>query len=146
MTMAATQLVDLSEPRCWELSATQSVGRLAVSINGAPDVFPVNFAVDDGRLLIRTAPGTKLAAAIGRMVAFEVDVLDPQRRTGWSVVFRGPASEPRHIEDYLQASDLTENCWASGPKDRFIVIEPTSVEGRALPPAVTSVVHLEDAR
>ena len=40
------------------------VGRLAVSIKEQPDIFPINFVVDHGTVVFRTAEGTKLAAAV----------------------------------------------------------------------------------
>lgn len=134
-----TELQTLSEARCWELLRQSSVGRLGVVFNGAPDIYPVNHAVIDDTIVIRTAPGTKLVAAIDHKIAFEVDHLEDARRTGWSVVVRGTAEEPRKIEDYLSALDDGPTPWAAGERDRFIVIRPTSITGRVLPPAATGV-------
>ena len=50
----------LGEPACWELLEGASVGRLAVDVAGQPDIFPVNFVVDRGSIVFRTAAGTKL--------------------------------------------------------------------------------------
>ena len=136
-----TELRPLSESRCWELLETTTIGRLAVSVNNNPDIFPVNFGVDEGRIVIRTAEGMKLAAAVlGKSVAFEADGLDTSNRTGWSVVVRGTAEEPEMIEDYLRSLDLEIEPWAKGTKSRFIVITPTSVTGRILPPSATGCV------
>lgn len=134
-----TELQSLSESRCWELLQHATVGRLAVVFNGAPDIYPVNHAVIDDTIVIRTAPGTKLVAAIDHAVAFEVDHLDHAGHKGWSVVVHGTAEEPRKIEDYLQALDDGPTPWAAGARDRFIVIRPTSVTGRVLPPIATGV-------
>ena len=114
-----------------------SEGRLGVVFNGAPDIYPVNHAVIDDTIVIRTAPGTKLVAAIDHQVAYEVDRLEDARETGWSVVVHGTAEEPAKIEDYLTALDDGPTPWAAGERDRFIVIRPTSVTGRVLPPAAT---------
>ena len=134
-----TELQTLSEARCWELLRHSSIGRLAVTFNGAPDIYPVNHAVIDRTIVIRTAPGTKLVAAIDHQVAFEVDHLEDARRKGWSVVVHGTAEEPRKIEDYLTALDDGPTPWAAGQRDRFIVIRPSSVTGRVLPPTATGV-------
>src|SRR4028118_1332365 len=48
---------------CWAMLRTVDVGRLAVVVDGAPDIFPVNFVVDHGTVVFRPAPGTKLGAA-----------------------------------------------------------------------------------
>ena len=133
-----TDLRTLTEQRCWELLGQTKIGRLAVSANHHPDIFPVNFTVDDGRIVIRTAEGLKFAGAVlGRSVAFEADCLDSANHTGWSVVVRGEAEEPKHLEDHLQALDLGIEPWAAGSKERFIVITPIAITGRVLPPAVS---------
>lgn len=127
-------LLSLTEDECWKLLGQERVGRLAVSIDNEPDIFPVNFEVADRTLVIRTAPGLKLAAAIlGKSVAFEADTIDEATHTGRSVVVRGLASEPETLADRLMAEDLQLRPWASGHKNRFIQIIPTSVSGRELP-------------
>ena len=49
-------------------------------------------------------------------VAFEVDALDDATRTGWSIVVKGTAEEPKRLEDYLSAEDLGIEPWAQGDK------------------------------
>jgi hypothetical protein len=50
-----------------------------------PAVELVNFTLDAGDIVIRTAASGKLAAAIrGAIVAFEADEYDPATRAGWS--------------------------------------------------------------
>ena len=132
--MNKPKIVDLSSDRCWELLSQKTVGRLAVSITNHPDIFPVNYRVDDGKIVIRTAEGQKLAAAVlGTSVAFEVDALDDATRTGWSIVVKGTAEEPKRLEDYLSAEDLGIEPWAQGEKGRYIQIVPSQVTGREIP-------------
>ena len=90
--------------------------------------------MDDGKIVIRTAEGQKLAAAVlGTSVAFEVDALDDATRTGWSIVVKGTAEEPKRLEDYLSAEDLGIEPWAQGEKGRYIQIVPSQVTGREIP-------------
>lgn len=126
----------LDEDQCWEHLATREVGRLAVSVANKPDIFPVNYRLDRARreVVVRTAPGFKLAAAVlGAGVAFEVDQLDEQAHTGWSVVVHGTAHEVDSVEELLDAQDLGVDPWAGGQKSHFIRIEPLEVTGRAIP-------------
>jgi len=58
------RIVELSDNECWEILDRERFGRLAVAVHGDPDIFPVNFLVDDGKLLMRTAPGTKLTELV----------------------------------------------------------------------------------
>lgn len=51
----------LGPEECWTLLEGVPVGRLGVVMAGEPDVFPVNFAVDDRGLVVRTDIGTKFS-------------------------------------------------------------------------------------
>ena len=97
----------LETDTCLELLRRSEVGRLAVSITDHPDIFPVNFIVDRGTIVIRTAEGTKLAAAVlGRAVAFEVDGYDADSGDAWSVVLKGGAVEIDQMEERFDVLDL----------------------------------------
>lgn len=143
MTNAPSQtpLRYLSKTRCWELLRTHDVGRLAVSVDGHPDVFPVNYRVVDNAIIVRTGDGRLLRGALDSLsVAFEVDALNRAARTAWSVVVKGSANEPDHVEDYLRAKTAAVDPWPAGEKDRYLIISVDTVSGRVLAPAVTSVV------
>jgi nitroimidazol reductase NimA-like FMN-containing flavoprotein (pyridoxamine 5'-phosphate oxidase superfamily) len=132
--MAQRLSEELSEEECWEKLRRRTVGRLAVSVAGTPDIFPVNYRLDNGTVVVKTAPGFKLAAvALGPAVAFEVDQLNEVERSGWSVVLRGEAAEIDRLEELLDADDLNISPWAGGEKSRYIRIVPTSISGRRIP-------------
>jgi nitroimidazol reductase NimA-like FMN-containing flavoprotein (pyridoxamine 5'-phosphate oxidase superfamily) len=117
--------------QCWELLRSSEVGRLAVSIGNHPDIFPVNFVVEQGSVVFRTAEGTKLAAAVlGTAVAFEVDGYDADAGEAWSVVIKGRAVEIERMQDVFDALDLPLFPWHAAPKHRFVRIEPDDVSGR----------------
>ena len=122
--------VRLAEHECWLLLREAVVGRLAVVVDGAPDVFPVNHVVDHGTLVFRTAEGTKLAAAAGQPVAFEVDGYDAASGEAWSVVVHGRAREVTGLHEALDALRLPLFPWHAGPKPRLVRIEPSDVSGR----------------
>lgn len=122
--------VQLGESECWVLLREAVVGRLAVVVDDGPDIFPVNHVVDHGTLVFRTAEGTKLAAAVGSTVAFEVDGYDPVSGEAWSVVVKGRARELSGLYDVLDALDLPLFPWHASPKPRLVRVEPHSVTGR----------------
>ncbi len=127
---------ELDPAQCWAHLAEGRVGRLAVSVANRPDIFPVNYVVDDGTLVVQTAPGFKLAASVlGAGVAFEIDEVDAASRSGWSVVVHGTAREIESVEGLLAAEDLAIRPWAGGQKRHFIRIQPDEVTGRRIPPA-----------
>jgi nitroimidazol reductase NimA-like FMN-containing flavoprotein (pyridoxamine 5'-phosphate oxidase superfamily) len=83
----------LDSRQCWDLLRQVSVGRLAVKIDDHPDTFPVNYTVDHGTLVFRTAEGTKLGGALGETpAALEADGVDAVSGMAWSVVVRGKAA------------------------------------------------------
>ena len=121
----------LDEPTCWELLATNTVGRLAVDVGGQPDIFPINYVVDHGSIVFRTSAGTKLASAVlMRHVAFEIDGYDPVDRSVWSVVIKGIATELERLTDILTADDLPLYPWIATIKPSFVRIDPRHVTGR----------------
>jgi hypothetical protein len=139
MTTDHLGITVLSSEECLELLRGETVGRLAVAIR---DIFPINYAVDRGAVVFRTAEGTKLAASVlGRGVAFEVDGLDAVAGVAWSVVVKGHAVEIERLSDVLDALDLPLFPWHAAPKHRFVRIEPVEITGRTfevVDPAVWS--------
>lgn len=102
MTEAVEPIAILSESQCWELLSTAALGRLVTSVDGQPEIFPVNFAVQNKTILIRTAEGTKLvSAAINSSVLFEAD--DRNVVEGWSVIVNGIARLLRTDEEIMEA-------------------------------------------
>ena len=134
MTDAPTGLRYLSVDECWDRLFTSQIGRLAVNNGNQPDIFPVNYVVDDDKIVVRTAEGTKLAAAISTgNVAFEIDGIDESEESGWSVVVHGVAQEPKTVEAVLHDHGLDLEPWArAGNKFRFIEIVPRRISGRAV--------------
>lgn len=127
---------ELDVDQCWANLRQRWVGRLAVSVNNRPDIFPVNYVVDAGTVVVQTAPGFKLAAAVlGSGVAFEVDEIDEVTRSGWSVVIHGKAKEVESLEGLLHAQDLHIGPWAAGEKNHYIRIDVDEITGRRIPEA-----------
>ena len=106
------------------------VGRIAIASDGAPVLRPVNFALHEGRILIRTGEGSILAASgSGAAASFEIDGIDPVEHTGWSVVASGTLAG--YDGDPEAAPPL--RAWASGEKHDLVVIEIEEVSGLAIP-------------
>lgn len=129
-----TGMETLSEDECWSLMKKMSVGRLAVSIGGVPDIFPVNYVVDGHTVVVKTGPGTKLAAALfGEGVAFEVDSVDEDQKLGWSIVIQGTGAEAETLDELMDAESLDVEPWAEGYKGRFLRITADRISGRRIP-------------
>jgi nitroimidazol reductase NimA-like FMN-containing flavoprotein (pyridoxamine 5'-phosphate oxidase superfamily) len=126
------ELVRLSPETSFELLAHRSVGRLAyVARAGTPDIVPVNYRLFEGDVLIRSGPGPKLQAAERRdLVAFEVDDLDEDTATGWSVVVVGRLRRLRETERLRLPASVLPEPWASGRRDAVVGLTPVRVTGR----------------
>ena len=119
----------LSVTECWNLLSSASLGRLVTSVDGEPDIFPVNFVVQHRTVLLRTAEGTKLvSAAINNNVLFEAD--DHNVAEGWSVIVKGMARLLRTDEEIDEAEGAQLLPWTATVKQHFVRIRPLSVTGR----------------
>jgi nitroimidazol reductase NimA-like FMN-containing flavoprotein (pyridoxamine 5'-phosphate oxidase superfamily) len=129
---AGSSLEVIDPEECLKLLAAQPVGRLGYCIRGAPHIEPVNFAVHDGDVVVNFATGTKLAAAArDALFTLEVDDIDPQARTGWSVTVTGPAAWVESEERKARLGEVVRP-WAPGDKPYFMLIKPERVSGRRI--------------
>jgi nitroimidazol reductase NimA-like FMN-containing flavoprotein (pyridoxamine 5'-phosphate oxidase superfamily) len=122
----------LSDDECWALLAKETLGRLAVSVRGEPDIFPVNYAVMDRSIVVRTTAGSKLVSLmLNASVAFEIDGLREQDNVAWSVVAKGLARDvqPGPIAEAIAELPLVP--WNTSPKNHLVLIEATDVSGRS---------------
>ncbi|HET9543079.1 MAG TPA: pyridoxamine 5'-phosphate oxidase family protein [Acidimicrobiales bacterium] len=131
-TPRGRRLVAIAEEECWQLVSTRRWGRLLVVVANHPELFPVDHLVDGRSLLVRTEEGTKLRAALGARVGFEVDEVDDDARLGWTVMLAGYANEvfdTRELE--LAEVDADEAVW-TGDRVHWLRIVPFKVSGRRL--------------
>ncbi len=137
MTPDIPVLEELPRAECLRLITTVPVGRMVYTRQAIPAVEPVNFAVDEDTIVIRTDRSGKLAAATRRraVVAFQADDLDPVTRSGWSVTVVGRCEEVNDPAEVARLGKLGLRSWAPGVRDHFIRIMPGMVTGRRLRPA-----------
>jgi uncharacterized protein len=130
--MDASELRALDRDECRTLLQGASLGRVAVTVGALPAIFPINYALLDGDVVFRTAPGTKLCAAtVHRVVAFEADGVAPDFTSGWSVLAVGEAAQIRHPATLERAQALGLRPWAPGQRDYFVKIRCEELSGRA---------------
>ncbi len=122
----------LGRAQCLDLLAGAAVGRLALIVDGHPEILPVNYILDGDAVVFRTAEGTVLTHASLTEVAFQVDHFDESHQSGWSVMVKGQADD---IGDAIDATSerlrrLSLVPWAPGKRDRWFVIRPREITGR----------------
>jgi nitroimidazol reductase NimA-like FMN-containing flavoprotein (pyridoxamine 5'-phosphate oxidase superfamily) len=129
MTTPAQPIAILPESECWNLMSSAALGRLVTTVDGQPDIFPVNFVVQHKTVLFRTAEGTKLvSAAINNNVLFEAD--DHNAMEGWSVILKGIARSLRTDAEIEEAERAQLLPWTATVKQHYVRIRPLSISGR----------------
>jgi uncharacterized protein len=126
-----TRIDVLSREVCLQYLAMHHLGRLAVVVDGQPLVFPVNYALDGASIVFRTDGGTKLHAALGGPVAFEVDEADNVWHAGWSVVVSGHAHTVPS-DEHARLRRLPLGPWCPGPKETWVRIVADAITGRRI--------------
>lgn len=113
----------LSERECWELLATASVGRLALSVRALPVILPVQYYLDGHRLAMclghHALPEQALSDTI---IAFATDSIDPVARSGWSVQVQGKSVIPRGFR-------IDTDCGWPAAAAQVVEIEPGRISG-----------------
>ncbi len=122
----------LSPEECRRRLHDGHLGRVAVTMDALPAIFPVNYALLDDEIVFRTAPGTKLCAGIlERVVAFEVDETTPDGASGWSVLVIGRAAQIHYPPMLERARRLGLRPSVPGPRDYFVKIASDHISGRS---------------
>jgi nitroimidazol reductase NimA-like FMN-containing flavoprotein (pyridoxamine 5'-phosphate oxidase superfamily) len=127
----------ISREGCLDLLRVEQVGRIAVVVDDAPLVFPVNYRLVETEavtwIAIRTRPGNVIDRAT-TLAAFEIDGIDPVHEQGWSVLVRGTL---QHVDpdaaDFRSRFD--SHPWLATERDAWLVVEPYAIDGRRLHPA-----------
>ena len=135
MKTIGTWLVDIPPTECEELLMTSVLGRLAVVVDGRPEIFPVNHVFDEVEhcVVFPSNAHTKLHAALNwPFVAFEVDGMDADRPAGWSVLVVGRAEEVHDDDAISRWCERRNTVWRCGPHTHWLRIVPEKVSGRRI--------------
>ena len=143
LSVDSRETIELARTECIELLARTHIGRVALSMpDGTPVIRPVNYVFDQASqsVVFRTALGSKLHALLhARQAAFEIDSLDHESQTGWSVILVGlpePVTNP--AERRRLESEAVEP-WAAGKKPHWVRIRATVLSGRRIVKAAGAV-------
>lgn len=131
---ASVQMAALTAAECWARLGAASLARLAmVTAAGVPELYPVNYTVFDGLLLMRTANDDKLRHLRSQAhVALEIDGEDDGML--WSVVVHGIASQVVLDADKRRLRKAAPDAHSPHEKPFLVKVEPTAVTGRRFSP------------
>jgi nitroimidazol reductase NimA-like FMN-containing flavoprotein (pyridoxamine 5'-phosphate oxidase superfamily) len=126
-------LEKLGEAEALALVATVPIGRVAYSRFAMPAVHVVNFALDGRDVIFRTRKGAKFGAAVAdTVVAFEVDRIDEQTHSGWTVTLLGRSRLVTAPAEQDRLATLGITPWAPGDRDWYVRINTQTVTGRRI--------------
>ena len=132
-SLAPGALAPLDRAACLALLAARPVGRLVFTHRALPDVIPVNYRLHGEMLVIRLSSGSVAASATrDAVVAFEVDDIDVEARTGWSVTVVGRAHEITDADELRQVQALGLSSWVADTRDHYVAVAAEKVTGRRL--------------
>jgi nitroimidazol reductase NimA-like FMN-containing flavoprotein (pyridoxamine 5'-phosphate oxidase superfamily) len=123
---------ELTVVECRDLLATREVGRVAVCTPKGPQIMPVNYSVDGASVVFRTAPyGVLGRHAWNGRIAFQVDHVDSDTRSGWSVLATGPGELVEDAEELaLVRAFRNPQPWAPGSRLLYVRLVWDELTGR----------------
>lgn len=122
-------VTELTELHAWSLLESRGFGRLALSMDDRPQIFPLNFVATGSTVVFRTGAGAKLRELLhNRHVAFEADEVNEEG--AWSVVIRGLAEVLEDDQDIRAADALPLPHWTPTLEYVYVRITPTDIRGR----------------
>ncbi|WP_018598926.1 pyridoxamine 5'-phosphate oxidase family protein [Mycobacterium sp. 155] len=126
-----SELDVLTRRQCLDLLQGPRVGRLVFTEDAVPAVQPVNYRMWRDDVVFRVAGGPKLTAAMhNQVVAFEVDELDADLHTGWSVTVVGHAKPITDVDELVEVAGTFVQPWVEGRREHFVRITTEKVTGR----------------
>jgi Pyridoxamine 5'-phosphate oxidase/Helix-turn-helix domain len=130
---AQPAVTKLTPTECCRLIAPGGVGRIGFATISGPVVLPVNFAMVEGTIVIRTGEGTIVEGHGDERVAFEVDHIDDALCRGWSVLVRGQAHRVTHpFELHRLQAEAAIQPWVGAGREVYLRIIPDQVTGRRI--------------
>jgi uncharacterized protein len=141
--MAQRDLIELSADECVARLLTAKVGRLVYVDDDGPAAVPVNYALWGDEIVLRVEGGTKQAAMAQEQLGFEVDHIDEDEKSGWSVLIRSTGQEvaiEAIAESMRHKSGPPPLPWAIGIHNVWLRLTPNKITGRRLGDPQTAVV------
>jgi uncharacterized protein len=130
---STSNFAEMSEAECKELLAQHTAGRVGFMAAEGPQILPVTYPYRNSSVIFRTSPYGPLAGLVRRnSVAFEIDGIDKQAKSGWSVLVLGFAEAMEHNYLLTSAWETGPVPWADGVRNLFIEITPRKISGRSL--------------
>jgi transcriptional regulator with XRE-family HTH domain len=127
------RLVDLGPEQSWARLGSTGIGRIVFDSDDGPIALPVNYAVVNESILLRTAEDTAIARIPSdSKVSLEVDQIDDALGAGWSVLVYATCEHLGAAEAAHEAEAVVLVPWAGGPRDHWLRLRSRLVVGRSI--------------
>jgi nitroimidazol reductase NimA-like FMN-containing flavoprotein (pyridoxamine 5'-phosphate oxidase superfamily) len=133
--MTQRHVEKLSQDSCTELLKESPIGRIIFTDDDGPNALPINYGLFGNNIVFRIEQRSRLRKLLKGRVAFEVDHMETDASSGWSVIVRGTAHEVPIDQVHNLVQQMKETLprpWAEGVHNIWVEIEPEEVTGRRL--------------
>ncbi|MFT3861306.1 pyridoxamine 5'-phosphate oxidase family protein [Micropruina sp.] len=121
-------LTRLDEAECRLLLATRRFGRVGWNSAAGVQILPVSYGMVGDTIVFRTMNGSPLAELVRPLeVSFQVDDLDDETSTGWSILVHGTSG----AAVATLPADMPDP-WAPGDRPLVIGIAADHYAGRSI--------------
>jgi nitroimidazol reductase NimA-like FMN-containing flavoprotein (pyridoxamine 5'-phosphate oxidase superfamily) len=126
------RLESLGTSQCWQLVADRGVGRVAFMGDTRLRIVPTRYDAEGHTAYFRALTFGELArGGHDRHMSLQVDDVDHESFTGWSVLMSGMA---HRVEDAATIASLWSlgrpHPWVSGPETQWIALVVDTIEGQ----------------
>lgn len=124
----------LTRDECLQLLGQVPIGRIALSINALPAIYPVNFELLGESVFFGAMAGSRLALAInGNIVAFQADSYDLDQHCGWTVMGVGHSKRVDVADDLQRLVSGVPEPWVLGhTAAQLVEVKLASLSGHAI--------------
>lgn len=123
---------ELTPDQCRELLASDVVGRLGFTTPHGPRIMPLNYVLREDSVEFLTTSFSEISVyAVDQEVVFEIDHLDGNSHSGWSVLAHGVLHRHENpAEQVLRAHGEGPLPWAEGNRPLLLVLRWRELTGR----------------
>jgi nitroimidazol reductase NimA-like FMN-containing flavoprotein (pyridoxamine 5'-phosphate oxidase superfamily) len=125
-------LRELSTEECERLLRAGMIGRVAITAPSGPHLVPVNYSVVGDTVVLATTPYSVLGTHGPQAQAvFEIDDVDYERHSGWSVTASGRLRVEQDPEELaLIHAQWEPRPWPEGSRSLVLRLDLRAVTGR----------------
>jgi nitroimidazol reductase NimA-like FMN-containing flavoprotein (pyridoxamine 5'-phosphate oxidase superfamily) len=126
------EVSELTTDECLLLLRSRRIGRVALRAEVGLRIFPISYAMHGDDIVFRTVPyGVIASSPYGAEVAFEVDELDEETQSGWSVLAVGSCRRVEVADEIrLLREHFDPEPWLEGRRNLYFRIAWEELSGR----------------